>query len=125
MNADNQPGFLLRKLFNVWIDKEVNLLAVTRKVKDKIHINDDIVIYVLDIKSKSVRIGIEAPPNYAIFRGEIYEKILESNKEMVASEFNNDDIKAFLDREGKLKDKTTAKKEDKPWKSTPNDSIPI
>lgn len=72
------------------------MLAVTRKVGSKIHINDDIVIQVLDIKSKSVRIGVEAPPSYLIFRGELYEKILDTNKEMVAADFNADDVKAFL-----------------------------
>lgn len=82
-------------------DREVFLLAVTRKVKDKIHINDDIVIHILDIKSRNVRIGIEAPPNYLIFRGEIYEKILDTNKEMIAADFTTDDVKAFLGAKGK------------------------
>lgn len=77
------------------------MLAVTRKVNEKIHINDDIVIHVLDIKSKSVKIGIEAPKNFLIFRGELYDKILESNKEMVSADFNAEDVRAFLD----IKDK--------------------
>ncbi|MBF0104840.1 MAG: carbon storage regulator CsrA [Deltaproteobacteria bacterium] len=85
------------------------MLAVTRKLNDKIHINDDIVIHILDIKSKNVRIGIEAPSNYLIFRGELYEKILESNKEMIAADFTSEDIKAFLGSKGRLK-----KKEEKP-----------
>lgn len=79
------------------------MLAVTRKVNEKIHINDDIVIQVLDIKSKSVRVGVEAPPNFLIFRGEIYEKILESNKEMIAANFNSDDVRAFLKSKGHKK----------------------
>lgn len=83
------------------------MLAVTRKLNDKIHINDDIVIHILDIKSKSVKIGIEAPKNFMIFRGELYDKILESNKEMVTADFNADDVKAFLDTQDKReKDKT-------------------
>ena len=76
------------------------MLAVTRKSQERIHINDDIVIHVLDIKSKSVKIGIEAPPNYLIFRGELYEKILDSNKEMIAADFNSDDVRAFLKHKG-------------------------
>lgn len=76
------------------------MLAVTRKAGERVHINDDIVIHVLDTKSKSVRIGIEAPPNYLIFRGEIYDKILDSNKEMIAADFNADDVKAFLKTKG-------------------------
>ena len=76
------------------------MLAVTRKVNEKIHINDDIVIHILDIKSKNVRIGIEAPPHYLIFRGEIYDKILDSNKEMIAADFTADDVKNFLKSKG-------------------------
>lgn len=72
------------------------MLAVTRKLNERIHINDDIVIHVLDIKSKNVRIGIAAPPTYLIFRGEIYDKIIETNKEMIAASFGEDDIKTFL-----------------------------
>lgn len=79
------------------------MLAVTRKVKDCIHINDDIVIHILDIKSKTVKIGIEAPPSYLIFRGEIYSKIVETNKEMIAANFDADDVKAFLKNKGKTK----------------------
>lgn len=77
------------------------MLAVTRKVNERIHINDDIVIEILDIKSKTVRIGVTAPPKYLIFRGEIYEKIIDTNKEMVAAEFTPDDVKAFLTQKGK------------------------
>lgn len=77
------------------------MLAVTRKVKDRIHINDDIVIHVLDVKSKSVKIGIEAPPHYLIFRGEIYDNIVETNKEMIAANFDVTDVKAFLKTKGK------------------------
>lgn len=76
------------------------MLAVTRKSGERIHINDDIIIHVLEIKSRSVRIGIEAPPAYLIFRGEIYEKIIETNKEMIAADFSADDVKAFLHNKG-------------------------
>jgi carbon storage regulator len=79
------------------------VLAVTRKVKERIHINDDIVIHVLDIKSKNVKIAIEAPPSYLIFRGEIYDKIVETNKEMIAANFDADDVKAFLKQKGNKK----------------------
>jgi carbon storage regulator len=76
------------------------MLAVTRKQGDRIHINDDIVIHILEIKSKNVRVGIQAPPNYLIFRGEIYDKIIETNKEMIAASFDENDIKSFLKNKG-------------------------
>ena len=79
------------------------MLAVTRKVKERIHINDDIVIHILDIRSKSVKIGVAAPNDYLIFRGEIYDNIVESNKEMMAPEFGDADVQAFLKNKGKKK----------------------
>lgn len=75
------------------------MLAVSRKVKERIHINDDIVIHVLDIKSKNVKIGIDAPSTYVIYRGEIYDKIIESNKDMLSPNFGNDDVAAFLNKQ--------------------------
>lgn len=74
------------------------MLAVTRKAKERIHINDDIVIHILETKSKSVKIAIDAPSDYLIYRGEIYDKIVETNKEMISANFGDDDVKAFLNK---------------------------
>lgn len=79
------------------------MLAVTRKAGERIHINDDIVIHVLDIRSKNVKIAIDAPSDYLIFRGEIYDRIVESNKEMISATFDDSDVAAFLDRKGNKK----------------------
>lgn len=72
------------------------MLAVTRKKKETIHVNDDIVIHILEIKSNSVKIGIEAPAHHLIYRGEIYKEIVEANKEMISATFDASDVKAFL-----------------------------
>lgn len=77
------------------------MLTVTRKVNERIHINDDIVIEILDIKNKTVRIGVTAPQKHLIFRGEIYEKIIAANQEMVAASFTENDVKTFLTRKEK------------------------
>jgi carbon storage regulator len=77
------------------------MLTVTRKVNERIHINDDIVIEVLDIKNKTVRIGVSAPAKHLIFRGEIYEKIIAANQEMVVASFTETDVKTFLAQKGK------------------------
>ena len=76
------------------------MLAVTRKVDERIHINDDIVIHILEIRSKNVKIAIDAPSDYLIFRGEIYDKIIESNKEMISATFDDTDVAAFLNNKG-------------------------
>ena len=79
------------------------MLAVTRKTKERIHVDDDIVIHILEIKSKSVKIGIEAPAHHLIYRGEIYDKIVETNKEMISATFDESDVRAFLKNKGTAK----------------------
>lgn len=47
------------------------MLVLSRKTKQRIQIGDDIVITVLRIKGQSVRIGIEAPREVNVARGEL------------------------------------------------------
>ncbi len=47
------------------------MLVLTRKSNEKIRIGDDIVITVLRTKGKAVRLGIEAPNDMRVLRGEI------------------------------------------------------
>lgn len=61
------------------------MLALTRKIGEKIMIGDDIVLTVFDIKGDSVRLSIEAPKEIKIYRGEIYDSIVEENKQSVKS----------------------------------------
>jgi carbon storage regulator len=49
-------------------------------VGERIRINDDIVVEVLDIVGSTVRIGIEAPPEIRIFRHELWLEIQAENK---------------------------------------------
>lgn len=56
------------------------MLVLTRKLGETIVIGDNIVIKVVDIHGKQIRLGIEAPTEISIFRGEIYERILEESK---------------------------------------------
>ena len=51
------------------------MLILTRKTDDEIKINSDITIKVLSISDGQVKLGITAPPDVEIFRGEIYEKV--------------------------------------------------
>ncbi len=59
------------------------MLILTRKLGESITIGDDITITFLDIKGKQLRIGIEAPPQVAVHRGEIYRMIQEQNRQAV------------------------------------------
>ena len=47
------------------------MLVLTRKQNEKIKIGDDIVVSVLKIKGNTVRLGIAAPKNVRVVRGEL------------------------------------------------------
>ena len=47
------------------------MLVLTRKQSEKIRIGDNITITVIRMKGKSVRLGIEAPNNVSVLRGEL------------------------------------------------------
>ena len=62
------------------------MLVLTRKVGEKIAIDDDIKITVIAIKGKQVRLGIDAPKSSKIHREEIYQNIKAQNIEAAKSD---------------------------------------
>ena len=48
------------------------MLVLTRKVNETIVINDNITITVLEIKGGRVRLGIDAPTDVGVLRGELW-----------------------------------------------------
>ncbi len=59
------------------------MLILTRKNDEEIVINSDIIIKVLSISEGQVKLGITAPKDIEILRGEIYLKVKEFNMEAV------------------------------------------
>lgn len=57
------------------------MLALTRKVGERIVIGDNIVVTVISIKGDSIRLAIEAPKEIKIYRGEIFDAIAAENKQ--------------------------------------------
>jgi carbon storage regulator len=57
------------------------MLVLTRKVHQSIVIGDEVEVVVLEVRGEQVRLGIKAPKDVAVHRKEIYEQILEENKE--------------------------------------------
>lgn len=51
------------------------MLVLTRKVGERIHIGDGIVVTVVRIQNDKVRVGIEAPSHVAIHREEVYRRV--------------------------------------------------
>lgn len=47
------------------------MLVLSRKPNQSIHIGDDIVLVVLDVRGNRVCLGIEAPADIALRRGEL------------------------------------------------------
>lgn len=57
------------------------MLVLARKIGEKIILNDDIEVIVLDANQNSVRIGINAPKNVSVYREELYREIKTSNSD--------------------------------------------
>ena len=57
------------------------MLILTRKVNQKLIINDNIEIVILESYKNTVKIGVNAPNNVQIYREEIYNEIKKSNKQ--------------------------------------------
>ena len=57
------------------------MLILTRKINQKLIINDDIEIVILESYKNAVKIGVNAPNNVQIYREEVYNEIKKSNKQ--------------------------------------------
>lgn len=68
------------------------MLILSRSKGQKIMINDNIVLSVIEVNGDQVRIGIEAPANVTIYREEIYEAIKQQNQNAVEFNENISDI---------------------------------
>ena len=58
------------------------MLIISRKIGESLIIDNEIEIFILDIKNDKIRIGIEAPKSVKILRKELFETE-KSNREAV------------------------------------------
>ena len=71
------------------------MLVLTRKLGESIRIGDDIVVKVVDLDSRHVKLGIEAPKSVSVNRQEIYERIQKEN--LAASASKDQSLKSVAD----------------------------
>lgn len=69
------------------------MLVLTRKLGESIVIGNNVRVTVLEMQGKQIRLGIEAPPEVSVHRGEVYERIEVENR--LAAETANTDLKGL------------------------------
>ena len=57
------------------------MLVLTRKAGEGILLDQDVIIDVLSVEGDRVRIGIDAPKDVRIFRRELLEETVSTNRE--------------------------------------------
>ena len=72
------------------------MLTLTRRAGQRIRIGDDIIVVVREVRGGHVKIGIQAPMEWPVYRGELYDAIQAEN--LAASKASDDDIMAALGR---------------------------
>jgi carbon storage regulator len=53
-----------------------SLRMLTRSVNESLMVGDKVTVTILEVKGGYVRLGIKAPRNVAVYREEIYERVL-------------------------------------------------
>ena len=71
------------------------MLILKRKIDESIIINSDIEVKILNVDGNVVKLGVKAPEDVIINRKEIFESIINSNKEAVATDSMISLIEAF------------------------------
>ena len=69
------------------------MLVLTRKAGESIVIGSDIRVTVLEMQGRQIRLGIEAPSDVSVHRGEVYERIREENE--LASNADKNQLKSL------------------------------
>jgi carbon storage regulator len=75
------------------------MLILTRKLDESIMIGNNIEIKVIKVSGSQVHLGIKAPRDVAVYRHELFEQVMNENKNAVQAS-GLDSLKSL----GKLKD---------------------
>lgn len=61
------------------------MLYLTRKVGESIVINDDIEVTVVEIRGKSIKLGLTFPPEATVYRREVQDRIQAERRAAAAA----------------------------------------
>ena len=76
------------------------MLILARRMNERIIIDDNIEVAVLDIKGDQVKIGIRAPKNVKVYRQEVFEAIQAENRRAAETSSRElPSLEPLLDRE--------------------------
>ncbi|NLO39460.1 MAG: carbon storage regulator CsrA [Ruminiclostridium sp.] len=71
------------------------MLVLSRKKGQSIMIGHDIEISIVDIQGEQIRLGINAPRDVTIHRKEVFEEIIQENKQAAATPISPDVIRSI------------------------------
>ncbi|MCO7124997.1 carbon storage regulator CsrA [Sporolactobacillus shoreicorticis] len=66
------------------------MLILTRKLGESIHIGDDIEVKIVAVSGDQIKLGITAPHEVDVNRGEIYEAICKENNSAASGKLPTD-----------------------------------
>ena len=79
----------------------INMLVLSRKTNESIVIDGKIYLDILRFEGDSVKVGVKAPKNVTVYRKEIYDEILESNRAAALAQ-PKQDIQSILTNKEKM-----------------------
>ncbi len=75
------------------------MLVLSRKIDERIIIDDEIEVMIVGMEGDQVKLGIDAPKEIPIHRQEVYEEIQEENIAAQASGDETESMAEFLSDE--------------------------
>jgi carbon storage regulator len=71
------------------------MLVLSRKKGQSIMIGHDIEISIIDVQGEQIRLGINAPRSVTIHRKEVFEEIVQENKQAASTAISPDVIRTM------------------------------
>lgn len=72
------------------------MLYLTRKLGQSIIVNGNIEMKVVEVKGKTVKIGFEFPKEVTVLRKEVFDKVVEQNKQAATGNISDEGKDEFF-----------------------------